>query len=78
MLAVTAVMAVYPIGMARFAYNFLLEPASDTLAEATYDLVTVQVTDVSSVETAVATLRQAYPRTEWHIIQVCGELPVLS
>ena len=70
--------AVYPVGMARFAYNFLLEPASDTLAEATYDLVTVQVTDVPTVETAVATLRQAYPRTEWHIIQVCGELPVLS
>ena len=64
--------------MAAYAYNFLLEPASDVLAEATYDVLTVQVADVQTVECAIAMLRRAYPRTDWHIIQVCGELPVLS
>ena len=69
---------VYPVGMASYAYNFLLEPASDKLAAATYDLLTVQVPDVPTVESAVARLRKTYSRSEWHIIQVCGELPVLS
>ena len=64
--------------MPSYAYNFLIEPASDALAKATYDVLEIQVAGVQTVECAVARLRREYPRTEWRIIQVCGELPVLS
>ena len=59
-------------------YNFLMEPATDAIADRLATTMQVRVKDVYTIEEAIERLRQKYKRNEWLIIQISDGLPVVS